>query len=99
MPELEAPRNGHETATAEPDREQHRPSAEDPHEAPESRPTLFQTVSEDLFSETARLQMSITRVLGSRLLGTLVPVDGGGPPGGRVKLTPVEVRILLPPLV
>jgi hypothetical protein len=37
VPELEAPRNGHETATAEPDREQHRPSAEDPHEAPESR--------------------------------------------------------------
>jgi hypothetical protein len=40
IPELDAPRrarNGHETATAEPHREQHRPSAEDPHEAPESR--------------------------------------------------------------
>jgi hypothetical protein len=33
VPELEAPRNGHEeTATAEPDREQHRPSAEGPQE-------------------------------------------------------------------
>lgn len=78
-------------------------------------PFLFDTVQKDshqgqvtsiqemprrvVFSETARLQMSITRVLGSRLLGTLVPVDGGGPPGGRAKLTSVEVRILPPPLV
>ena len=32
VPELEAPRNGHETATVEPDREQHRPSTEGPQE-------------------------------------------------------------------
>ena len=32
LPELEAPRNGHETATVEPDREQHRPSTEGPQE-------------------------------------------------------------------
>jgi len=43
--------------------------------------------------------VSIMRVLDSRRFGTLIPVDGGGPPGGRAKLTPVKVRILPPPPV
>ena len=37
VPELEAPRNGHETATAEPDREEHRPAKDGAQEAPERR--------------------------------------------------------------
>jgi hypothetical protein len=37
VPELEAPRNGHETATAEPDREEHRPATNGAQEGTERR--------------------------------------------------------------
>jgi len=37
VPELEASRNGHETATAEPDREEHRPATEGAQEVAERR--------------------------------------------------------------
>jgi hypothetical protein len=41
VPELEAPRNGHETSTAEPDREHHRPSTEGAQEAAGRRSWLY----------------------------------------------------------
>jgi hypothetical protein len=41
VPELEAPRNGHETASAESDREKHRPATEGAQEAAEQRSWLY----------------------------------------------------------
>ncbi len=38
VPELEAPRNGHETDTAEPDGEEHRPATDGAQEAAQPRP-------------------------------------------------------------